>query len=101
MPASTDRGDVVHLAGFRRLSPAVREGGPALVGAGDPAGRCGWADFFAALAARRLAVAWTDDGAGPVRLVPRREARRDPVHRPSLSRALAQARAFVAAGRGA
>lgn len=65
----TDRSDVLHLAGRRRLSPAVRGGAPALAPVGDPAGRCGWAAFFAALERAGLAVA--DDGDGPPRLVPR------------------------------
>ncbi len=74
MPASaahlTDRGDIIHEAGRRRLSPALRDGAPALVPPGDTAGRCGWAPFFAALEARRLAVALEPDGT--VRFVPRR-----------------------------
>jgi len=102
MPASVDRGEVIHLAGLHRLSPALRDGAPALVGAGEPGARCGWEAFFAALSARRSAVAWTADGdAASVRVVALGEARRDPPHRASLLRALRQAAAFLRAWRGA
>lgn len=48
-PAATrDRCDIIHLAGRLRLSPALRDGAPALVPVGDRAGRCGWEPFFAA-----------------------------------------------------
>jgi hypothetical protein len=63
-----DRGEIIHLAGRRRLSPALRGGAPALVGPGDVAGRCGWEQFFAALERARLAVAVEGDE-GPVRIV--------------------------------
>jgi hypothetical protein len=36
----------------------------------ETAGRCGWAPFFAALEARRLAVAWDADDPGLVQIVP-------------------------------
>lgn len=63
MPATTDRGEIIHAAGRARLSPALREGVPALLPQSETAGRCGWAPFFAALEARGLAVAW--DAADP------------------------------------
>jgi hypothetical protein len=73
MPAlprsTTDRGAIIHYAGRHRLSPAVREGAPALVGAGAAEGRCGWERFFRALEARRLALVLDDAGEG--RLAPR------------------------------
>ena len=60
--ATTDRGTVLGLAGRNHLSPALREGTPALVGEGDNAGRVGWAAFFEALEGRGMALAWdTDD----------------------------------------
>ncbi len=99
MPATVDRGDILHLAGFRRLSPALRDGLPALVAHGEAGARCGWEPFFRALSARGLAVAWAGDD-GPVRMVPRAEADRDPPHRPSLRRALDHARRFSRAWRG-
>jgi hypothetical protein len=71
MPATTDRGEIMDAAGRARLSPALREGAPALVPPGETAGRCGWAEFFAALARRRLAVAWDDADRTTLRLVPR------------------------------
>jgi hypothetical protein len=70
MPATTDRGEIMHAAGRARLSPALREGAPALLAQGDTAGRCGWAPFFRALAARRLAVAWDDADPATARVVP-------------------------------
>jgi hypothetical protein len=101
MPATTDRGDVLHLAGFHRLSPALRDGAPALVAGADPqAARCGWEAFFDALERTGRAVAWTPGDPTSVRLVPRAEARRDPPHRPSLARAAASARKFLDAWRG-
>lgn len=61
----------MHAAGRARLSPALRDGAPALVPPGESAGRCGWAPFFAALEARRLAVAWDDGEPAALRIVPR------------------------------
>ena len=61
----------MHAAGRARLSPALRDGAPALLPQGETAGRCGWAEFFAALEARRLAAAWDEADPGAVRLVPR------------------------------
>jgi len=57
-----DRGEIIHHAGFHRLSPAVREGAPLLVGAGDQAGRCGWEAFFRAMDRRGLAAELGEDG---------------------------------------
>jgi len=66
--ATIDRGKILHLAGRHRLSPAVRDGAPALVPVGDPRGRCGWEPFFSALQRAGLAV---EDGDAEVRLVAR------------------------------
>jgi hypothetical protein len=88
-----DRSDVIHGLGARELSPALRDGAPALAALGDSDGRCGWAPFFAALDAHRLAV---DLGEGEARLVPRGEARPE-AHAGS---ALAEASAFLDAVRG-
>jgi hypothetical protein len=60
---TTDRGEILHLAGRHRLSPAVRRGAPALLPVGDTQGRCGWAPFFAALTRAGLAVEEAEDGA--------------------------------------
>ena len=60
----------MHAAGRARLSPALRDGAPALLPAGETAGRCGWAPFFAALTARRLAVAWDEADPSALRVVP-------------------------------
>ncbi len=94
MPATLDRGDVIHFAGRFRLSPALREGTPALVAHGEPGARCGWAEFFAALDARGLAVAFEPEDGRSARLVPRAEARH---HGPGVREEM---RRFLAALRG-
>ncbi len=69
LPPTCDRGDILHLAGRRQLSPAVREDGPALVAAGEREGRCGWEAFFAELDRRGLSV--REDADGSVHIGPR------------------------------
>ncbi len=98
MPATTDRAEIMHLAGRARLSPALRDGAPALVPAGEVAGRCGWAPFFAALEARRLVVSFDPADPAAVRLEPASDAPRR--RGAGLAGALAAARRFVAALRG-
>jgi hypothetical protein len=68
---TTDRGDVLHFAGFHHLSPALDgEGKPAFsAGQGDGLTRCGWEAFFHALGRHRLAVA-RDAEAGTASFVP-------------------------------
>ncbi len=101
MPATTDRGDVLHLAGSRRLSPALADGAPALVGHGEAgAARCGWEPFFRALSERGLAVAWDEADEGSTRLVRRAEAAAHPPHRASLAHAIDASRRFLRAWRG-
>jgi hypothetical protein len=103
MPTTTDRGEILHLAGFHRLSPALEAGSPLLIAHGEGArSRCGWEQFFAAMDDRRLAVHWNPDDPASVRMVPREQARRDPPHRASLRRAIDDARRIVRtfAGRG-
>jgi len=68
MPATHDRGDIIHFAGRHRLSPAIRDGAPALVAQGEPGERCGWEKFFRTLGARRLQVELQE--AGTARFVP-------------------------------
>jgi hypothetical protein len=72
MPLTLDRGEILHRAGRARLSPALRDGIPALVPIEETAGRCGWAPFFAALERRRMAVEWKGDDPGAIRVVPAR-----------------------------
>jgi len=101
MNVSCDRGEIIHEAGRRRLSPALRDGAPALVAMTDGMGRCGWAEFFAALEAQGLAVAFEGEDAGPVSLVARAGAgapRPSPADR--IRGAVAEVRRFVAALRG-
>ena len=88
----------MHLAGRARLSPALRDGAPALVPSAEGAGRCGWAPFFAALEERRLAVALDPADPSSVRLVPAADVPR--ARAGTFSAALASARRFLAALRG-
>ena len=80
MPITVERAAVIHLAGRHRLSPAVRDGAPALVPATEPAGRCGWEPFFAALAARGLAVSFQPDEPASISFVPRGGGRAEAIH---------------------
>jgi hypothetical protein len=101
VPATTDRKDIEHFAGRFHLSPALRDGAPVLVGGADPSVvRCGWERFFRAMSGHDVALAFQPDDGASARFVPRAEARRDQVHRPSLARSLADAKRFVAAIRG-
>jgi len=102
VPATTDRKDIEHFAGKHHLSPALRDGAPALVAGPDPtARRCGWEPFFRAMSERAVALAFDEGDGGSARFVPSAEAHRDPVHRPSLARSLRDARRFLAALKGA
>lgn len=95
MPAATtDRGEIVHLAGFQHLSPALdAAGAPAFSAApGDGLVRCGWEPFFRALRERRLAVA-LDPGGGTARFIPAGE-RAGGAAGGGLSRAVAHSRRF-------
>ncbi len=103
MPITTDRGDVIHFAGRHRLSPALRDGAPALVAHGEPGTRCGWAELFAALRARREVAALSPDDPGSFRTVPRGGAAGDEAAGAAPSRgpgAFAEARRFLSALRG-
>jgi hypothetical protein len=100
MPITTDRGDVIHFAGRHRLSPALRDAAPALVGVGDPGRRVGWAEFFAALGAAGLVASFEPGDAASFRLVPRGAAAAAGAAHARGPGALAEARRFVAALRG-
>jgi hypothetical protein len=96
--ATHDRGEVLALAGFHHLSPALEGGRPRLADEGATAGRVGWEPFFAALDAAGLVVAWdTDDpsGAAPI---PAAEGRALERH-PPFSAAMDRTRRFVRAFR--
>ena len=69
--ATTDRGEIVHLAGFHGLSPGLDAASrPAFSSAtGDGVTRCGWETFFVALRARGLAVAFDDADPSSIRFV--------------------------------
>lgn len=70
---TTDRGEIIHLAGFRQLSPALDgRSAPAFSSAaGDGLARCGWERFFSALRAGALAVEYDPADAATTRLVGR------------------------------
>jgi hypothetical protein len=98
--ATTDRGAVLGLAGRNHLSPAVRDGAPALVAEGDNPGRVGWAAFFEALEGRGLAVAWDTDDPASAAPMPRAQAAALE-HHPTLAVGVERARRFWRAWRGA
>ncbi len=102
MPITHDRADVLHFAGRHRLSPALRDGAPALVAHGEPGERCGWAEFFAALQARGALPFLEPDDPASFRLVARGAAApsgEGPA--PARARgAFAEAGRFLAALRG-
>ena len=92
---TTDRGDILHLAGFRHLSPALDDAGaPAFSeGPGDGLRRCGWEPFFRALDQRRLAVALDPREGGPPRFTPA-GGRRGAAGEVGLAPAVAHSRRF-------
>src|SRR5512133_1340213 len=100
MPLVVDREAVIHFAGRHRLSPALRDGAPVLVAAGEPGERCGWAAFFAAPAGRRLSAVLDPNDAGSFRTVTG-GASSAPAGGPAAAGgAFAAARRFLAALRG-
>jgi hypothetical protein len=103
MPSTADRGDIIHFAGRHRLSPALRDGAPALVAVGDPGQRVGWAEFFAELRARELVASFDPEDPASFRLVPAGASAQGaaaPAHGPGGRGVLAEARRFLAALRG-
>ena len=72
--ATHDRGQVLDFAGANHLSPALRDGAPALVDEHETAGRTGWETFFAALERAGLELSWDTEDASTVRAVPVAEA---------------------------
>ena len=93
-----DREEIIHLAGRNGLSPALRDGAPALLAKGEQEGRCGWQPFFQAMEARRLALAIAGEGES-LRFVPRGETAA-PGPAPAAGGRLAEVRRFVRALRG-
>ena len=65
MRTTTDRGDIIHFAGFQHLSPAVDERSrPTFSGEpGDQLARCGWEALFKMMSASGLALEY--DAADP------------------------------------
>jgi hypothetical protein len=106
MTITADRAEVMHFAGRHRLSPALRDGAPALVGPADTVGRCGWEEFFAALRARGLVASLDPEDPASFRLVraggapASAPAGAAPAASPGARGAFAEARRFLAALRG-
>ncbi len=100
MPLDADRAAVIHFAGRHRLSPALRDGVPALVAAGAPGERCGWATFFAAPPRRSLAAALDPEDAASFRTFPAGASPSPAEDRARRAGAFAEARRFLAALRG-
>jgi hypothetical protein len=94
---TTDRAEVIHFAGRHHLSPALRDGAPALVAHGEAGARCGWATFFAALEARGLAARLDPEDVASFALAPRAEAAHGHARAGNPG---AEARRFLAALRG-
>ncbi len=97
MPSiTTDRGAIIHFAGFRRLSPALDDRSrPAFsTQAGDGLARCGWESFFAAMRAGGLALEIDPEDAASARFVPASQARREGAQRAALPRAWEHAKRF-------
>ena len=93
--ATRDRGDVIHFAGFHRLSPALRQGFPALVSGPDAtATRCGWETFFRAMGERDLALVYDHDDPASAEIRPRADVADVPHRRTSLGDAVDHARRF-------
>ena len=93
--ATRDRGEILHFAGFHRLSPALSDRGEPKFSAapGDGLARCGWEAFFHALDRHHLAVAFDPGDASSLRFVPAGAAVSGGEH-PSLASALEHARRF-------
>ncbi len=95
---TTDRGQIIHFAGFHGLSPALdAQGAPAFsagAGAGDGLTRCGWETFFTAAERRGLALAFDPADGASARLVPDAESRGEGAPDGGLGAAVAHSRRF-------
>ncbi len=100
MPLDADRAEVIHFAGRHRLSPALRDGMPVLIGGGAPGERCGWAAFFAAPARRHVVAALDPDDPASFRTSPAAASPAPGGGRAARAGAFAAARRFLAALRG-
>ena len=71
MRTTTDRGDIIHFAGFHHLSPALDgRGAPAFSAEpGDGLTRCGWETFFLTMGMRELGMVYVPEDAGSARFV--------------------------------
>ncbi len=70
--ATIDRGEIIHFAGQHGLSPALVDGAPAFASGHGGGARCGWADLFAAMEGRGLALAWDPEDPAAAAFVPGR-----------------------------
>jgi hypothetical protein len=96
MTTTTDRGEIIHFAGFHHLSPVCdQRSGPAFSAeAGDKLTRCGWEAFFEGMRRHGLALTYDPGDAASARFVPARQARPSPGTHGGLGHALEHARRF-------
>ncbi len=96
MPSTTDRGDIVHFAGFHHLSPALDgRSMPAFSAApGDGLARCGWERFFDAMGRHGLALILDPADPSSARFVPAARARGERAAHGGLAGALEHAGRF-------
>jgi hypothetical protein len=96
--ATRDRGEIIHFAGFHRLSPALRDGLPTFVAGPDAtATRCGWEAFFRAMADRRLAMGFDPEDGTSAQFRPEGDLRDLPPPHRQREGALAHAKRFLRA----
>ncbi len=100
---TTDRGDIIHFAGFHHLSPAIdAQRAPVLAAEhGGDLARCGWQTFFRAMGERGLAVAFDPADGGSARFVASAQGSDDAAsHGGGLGHAIEHAKRFWKAYRG-
>ncbi len=96
--ATSDRGEIIHFAGFHGMSPALRDGAPAFATGSDASlQRCGWEAFFGALEARGLALTFDSDDPSSAAFVSREQAKGFGHGGTSLSAALEHSARFLRA----
>ncbi len=95
---TTDRGAIIHFAGFHHLSPALDgKGMPAFSEEASPElKRCGWATFFEAAGSRGLAMSYALEDGASARFVAGREAHDEGAPTHGLGEAIAHSRRFLA-----
>ena len=96
--ATTDRGEVIHHLGKRRLSPALKNGEPTFTGHGTADAsvvRCGWTPFFDAFFKRELALLVDTEDESAISIVPMMEAAAHLKKHPTLKEEITFAKRFI------